>query len=57
MNLSKNFSPSWMAGLINSDDQKRCQAKFIKEDIVKKWIDFFVLNKEVKAETINEKLG
>jgi hypothetical protein len=31
--------------------------EYFKEDIVKKWIDFFVLNKEVKAETINEKLG
>lgn len=27
-----------------------------KEDIVKKWIDFFVMNKEIKPVTINRKL-
>ena len=27
-----------------------------KEDIVKKWIDFFVLNKEIKPETIVKKI-
>ena len=30
--------------------------EYFKEDIVKKWIDFFVLNKEVKSEKINKKL-
>lgn len=28
-----------------------------KQDIVKKWVDFFVLNKEVKCEYINTKLN
>jgi hypothetical protein len=27
-----------------------------KEDIVEKWINFFVLNKEIKPETINKKI-
>ena len=27
-----------------------------KEEIVKKWIDFFILNKEIKPVTINKKL-
>lgn len=27
-----------------------------KEDIVKKWIDFFVYNREISVETITQKL-
>ena len=30
--------------------------EYFKEDIVKKWIDFFVFNKEIKPETINKKI-
>jgi hypothetical protein len=30
--------------------------EYFKEDIVKKWIDFFVLNREIKPETIIKKL-
>ena len=30
--------------------------KYFKEDIIKKWIDFFVMNKEVKAEIITKRL-
>ena len=29
---------------------------YFREDIIQKWVDFFVLNKEVKSETINKKL-
>ena len=34
----------------------RALVEHFKEDIVQKWIDFFVMNKEVKAEIINKKL-
>jgi hypothetical protein len=27
-----------------------------KEEIIQKWIDFFLLNKEIKAEKITQKL-
>ncbi len=30
--------------------------EYYKEDIVQKWIDFFVMNKEIKPETITKKL-
>jgi len=34
----------------------RTLIEHFKKEIVQKWIDFFVLNKEVKPETINKKL-
>ena len=30
--------------------------EYFKDDIVKKWIDFFILNKEIKSESINQKI-
>ena len=30
--------------------------EYFKEDIVEKWVDFFVLNKEIKPESINKKI-
>ncbi|MCX6582957.1 MAG: DUF4160 domain-containing protein [Candidatus Aminicenantes bacterium] len=43
---------------LDGKEQKKFRAvlEHFKGDIVKKWIDFFVLNKEVKPETINNKL-
>lgn len=43
---------------LDSKNEKRLKklAEHFREDIVKKWVDFFVYNKEVKAEIITKKI-
>lgn len=42
---------------VNDLKKFKTVVEHFKEDIIKKWIDFFVMNKEVKPEIINKKLG
>lgn len=43
--------------LENNEMKKfRTVVEYYKDDIVQKWIDFFLLNKEIKAEKITQKL-
>ena len=44
---------------LESKELKKLQAlvETYKDDITKKWIDFFVYNKEIKSETISKKLN
>ncbi|OGL47227.1 MAG: hypothetical protein A2161_17505 [Candidatus Schekmanbacteria bacterium RBG_13_48_7] len=44
---------------LTKNDMKKFKTliEYFKDDIVQKWIDFFVLNKEIKAEKITQKIG
>ncbi|WP_262708149.1 DUF4160 domain-containing protein [Botryobacter ruber] len=43
---------------LESKNEKRLRklVEHFREDIVKKWVDFFVYNKEVKSEVITKKI-
>lgn len=43
---------------LGNNEMKKFRAvvEYYKDDIVQKWIDFFLLNKEIKAEKITHKL-
>jgi hypothetical protein len=43
---------------LDSKNEKRLRklVELFREDIVKKWVDFFVYNKEVKSEVITKKI-
>ncbi|TXK20961.1 DUF4160 domain-containing protein [Pontibacter qinzhouensis] len=43
---------------LDSKNEKRLRklAEHFREDIVQKWVDFFVYNKEVKSEIITKKI-
>jgi len=59
-NFNNIVLPTLVRGKGPLDNNEMIKFKAIvehfKEDIVQKWIDFFLLNKEIKAERITQKI-